>query len=153
MDTNIEKIESLLKEKSINYRLGRYSLNTKNASQAARQINFPEEQMLKSIITDSDGDFMLFLIPSPKKINIVKVNQLLKKNINITPKEKVEEITGQRIGTITPFYLKTNIPIYLDFSVLNFNEVSVASGVLGIEIILNPEALKTIVSAQILDLN
>lgn len=50
--------------------------------------------------------------------------------------EEVLEVTGYRVGTVSPFGLKTPVKVLLDESVLREQEVSLGSGVRNMAIIM-----------------
>ena len=147
----IQKIEKLLSKEGISYQLASYDPIVKSAEEASEQIGIPVERMIKSLIIKTKEKFAMFLIPSPKKIDIEKANTVLNSKLTMASPVEVLEITGYKIGTVTPFFLKTNIEIFIDFSVNCFDRVGIASGVRGTEIILNPKELKKAVGADLAD--
>ena len=56
--------------------------------------------------------------------------------------EEVLEVTGYRIGTVSPFGLKNQIRVLIDASVLKEEEVSIGSGVRSTAIILKSADLR-----------
>ena len=50
--------------------------------------------------------------------------------------EEVLEVTGYRIGTVSPFGLRNPVRMLIDASVLREEEVSIGSGVRSMAIIL-----------------
>jgi prolyl-tRNA editing enzyme YbaK/EbsC (Cys-tRNA(Pro) deacylase) len=55
--------------------------------------------------------------------------------------EEVLEITGYRVGTVSPFGLKNQVRVLIDASVLREAEVSTGSGVRNMAIILKSKDL------------
>ena len=53
--------------------------------------------------------------------------------------EEVLEVTGYRIGTVSPFGLKNQVRVLLDASVLREEEISIGSGVRNTAIIMQSE--------------
>jgi Cys-tRNA(Pro)/Cys-tRNA(Cys) deacylase len=147
MNTQLSAIDHLLRSKSIKYRLGRYGKTVKTASQAAQEIGILPENMLKSLLFKNENNFFLFLIPSNKKINIDGVNIILKTKLIMASKEEVKAKTGYEIGSVTPFNLKSEMPVYIEQSSLHLQEIGIASGVRGEEVILSPANLQEAVSA------
>jgi prolyl-tRNA editing enzyme YbaK/EbsC (Cys-tRNA(Pro) deacylase) len=56
--------------------------------------------------------------------------------------EEVLEITGYRVGTVSPFGLKNQIRVLIDASVLEEEEISTGSGVRNVAIILKSADLR-----------
>ena len=56
--------------------------------------------------------------------------------------EEVLEVTGYRVGTVSPFGLKYQVRVLIDASVFNEEEISVGSGVRNTAIILKSADLR-----------
>lgn len=134
-------IENYLTSQNIKFEIKNYSPLAKNAREAAEEMGMPEEQLLKSLLLKSKSGYILLLIPSPAKIDFNELSQRLNEIYELAPPEDVADITGYQIGTVSPFCLKTNIPIYLDKAALVMDLVGVGSGKKGKEIILNTNDL------------
>ena len=152
MENKIQKIEDLLNQKNIGYKIANYPPGVKNAAEAAELIGLPREKIIKSLVFKSKGEFMLLLLQSPKKVNVPKVNEELSLKISMASPEEIFEVTGYKIGAVTFFDLKTDLPVYIDAPVMECDKISVASGIRGIDIILDPKDLKTVAEGKILDL-
>ncbi len=50
--------------------------------------------------------------------------------------EEVLEVTGYRVGTVSPFGLKNQVRVLIDASVLKETEISIGSGVRNMAIIM-----------------
>ena len=60
--------------------------------------------------------------------------------------EEVLEVTGYRVGTVSPFGLKNPIKIWIDASVLKEEEISIGSGVRHMAILLKSADLRQALS-------
>lgn len=141
-----ENIETFLNSQNIKFEIKNYSPLAKNAREAAEEMGMPEERLLKSLLLKSKSGYILLLIPSSAKIDFNELSQRLNEKYELAPPEDVADLTGYQIGTVSPFCLKTNIPIYLDKAALAMDFVGVGSGEKGKEIILRPNDLLKIVS-------
>ena len=56
--------------------------------------------------------------------------------------DEVLDVTGYRVGTVSPFGLKTQVRVLIDESVLQEEEVSIGSGVRNMAIILKSAELR-----------
>jgi Cys-tRNA(Pro)/Cys-tRNA(Cys) deacylase len=56
--------------------------------------------------------------------------------------EEVLEVTGYRIGTVSPFGVKNQFQVLIDASVLKEAEVSIGSGVRNMAIIMQSAELR-----------
>ncbi len=56
--------------------------------------------------------------------------------------DEVLEVTGYRIGTVSPFGVKNQVRVLLDASVLREEEISIGSGVRNVAIIIKSEDVR-----------
>ena len=65
--------------------------------------------------------------------------------------EEVIELTGMMIGGVTPFALPDDLPVYVDRRVMDLESVIVGSGSRSSKILVSPEALARLPSAQVVE--
>ena len=65
--------------------------------------------------------------------------------------EEVIELTGMMIGGVTPFALPDDLPVYVDRRVMDLENVIVGSGSRSSKILVSPEALARLPSAQVVE--
>jgi prolyl-tRNA editing enzyme YbaK/EbsC (Cys-tRNA(Pro) deacylase) len=56
--------------------------------------------------------------------------------------EEVLEVTGYRVGTVSPFGLRNPVKVLIDQSVLKEEEVSLGSGVRGVAIVMKSQDIR-----------
>ncbi len=148
----MDKIEHFLNQYKISYRLATYPKKVKNSQEASAHIGLPIGQIAKSLIVKMKDNFLLFLLPSDKKLNTISIEKQLDAKIKLATPDEVFEISGYNIGTVSPLLLKNDLKVYVDSSLLKFQEIGIGSGKKGIEIVLNPNDLKNVLDATILNL-
>lgn len=85
----------------------------------------------------------MVLVAGPEQVDWKKLRQLIgRSRIRMATEEEVLEITGYRIGTVSPFGLKNQVRVLLDASVLQEEEVSLGSGVRNTAIIMKSAVLR-----------
>jgi Cys-tRNA(Pro) deacylase len=106
--------------------------------QAAADRNQRPEQIVRSILFQIRPDeFLMVLMAGPAQIDWRALRQLVKRSrIRMATEDEVLEVTGYRVGTVSPFGLKTPVKILMDTSVLREEEVSLGSGVRSVAIIM-----------------
>jgi len=62
--------------------------------------------------------------------------------VRMATEKEVLEVTGYRIGTVSPFGLKNQVRVLLDASVLREEEISIGSGVRNTAIIMKSEEVR-----------
>ncbi len=98
-----EKLELWLNKKGIDFELIDTGENTSTVARSSDVLGIEKEEIVKSIVFESDKGIILAIIKGNKKINEKK----LKKGtgagwIKLAKPEKVEKYTGYRIGGVPP---------------------------------------------------
>ena len=116
--------------------------------QAASDRNQRPEQIVRSILFQIRPDeYLMVLVAGPDQIDWKKLRQFVKRSrIRMATEEEVLEVTGYRIGTVSPFGLKNQARVLIDASVLNEEEVSVGSGVRNMAIIMKSVDLRKVLA-------
>lgn len=148
----MEKIEHFLNNNKIEFKAVKYPEKVKNADEALIHIGLPIRQIAKSLIIKTKDTFILFLLPSNKKLNTNSISKKLKTDLKLATTDEVFEISGYKVGAVSPLLMKNSIPIYMDESLIKFQEVGIGSGSKGIEIILNPNDLTRLLDITVMDL-
>ena len=127
--------------------------------QAAEERNQTPEQIVRSILFQiRPEEFLMVLVAGRDQVDWRKLRQLVKRSrVRMATEEEVLEVTGYRIGTVSPFGIKTPVKILIDESVLKEGEISIGSGARQMAIIMksadvrralgNPETVSLLESA------
>ena len=99
-------------------------------------------------------EFVLVLVAGPAQVDWRKLRQFMKRSrVRMATEEEVLEVTGYRIGTVSPFGLKNPVKVLIDESVLREEEVSIGSGVRSMAIILKTADMRqALAEAEIVSL-
>jgi Cys-tRNA(Pro) deacylase len=127
-----------LEKLNIPHRVFRHEKPVASFEQAASDRNQRPEQIVRSILFQiRDGEFVMVLMAGPDQIDWKKLRQLVKRSrIRMATEEEVLEVTGYRVGTVSPFGLKNQVRVLIDASVLKESEISIGSGVRNMAIIM-----------------
>ena len=106
--------------------------------QAALDRNQRPEQIVRSILFQiRPEEFLMVLMAGRDQIDWKKLRQLVKRSrVRMATEDEVLEMTGYRVGTVSPFGLKNPVKVLIDASVLKEQEVSIGSGVRNMAIII-----------------
>jgi Cys-tRNA(Pro)/Cys-tRNA(Cys) deacylase len=112
--------------------------------QAASDRNQRPEQIVRSILFQIRPDeFVMVLVAGRDQVDWKKLRQLVgRSRIRMATEEEVLNVTGYRIGTVSPFGLKNPVKVLIDESVLREEEISTGSGIRNMAIILKSEDLR-----------
>jgi Cys-tRNA(Pro) deacylase len=88
-------------------------------------------------------EFMMVLVAGPAQVDWKKLRQLVRRSrVRMATEDEVLEVTGYRVGTVSPFGMKHQVKVMIDTSVLKEEEVSIGSGVRNTAIIINTTDLR-----------
>ena len=136
----------------ISYKILEYTVDENDLSgiHIAEQLNFPPERMFKTLVAKGDKTGpLVFCIPVADEID-------LKAAASITQNKKIEMIhvkdllalTGYIRGGVSPIGMKKKFPTWIDDSALEFDEITVSSGMRGAQLLLNRATLLQFVQAK-----
>jgi prolyl-tRNA editing enzyme YbaK/EbsC (Cys-tRNA(Pro) deacylase) len=123
---------------------------TRTAEDAARALGCELGQIVKSLIFQSDGSPLLFLVSGDNRLDtgraaaVADVPAIEKADANLT-----KRATGFSIGGVPPFGHATALPVYMDEDLLRFEVVWAAAGRPDSVFSLDPHLLRERVGAKV----
>ena len=128
----------VLERLNIPHRVFKHATPVTSFEQAAADRNQRPEQIVRSILFQVRSDeFVLVLMAGPDQIDWKKLRQLVKRSrVRMATETEVLEVTGYKVGTVSPFGLKNQVRVMIDASVLREEEISIGSGVRNTAIIM-----------------
>jgi Cys-tRNA(Pro) deacylase len=133
-----------LEKLNIPHRVFQHKMPLHSFEQAAADRKQRPEQIVRSILFQiRPGEFLMVLMAGREQVDWRKLRQLVgRSRIRMATEEEVLEVTGYRVGTVSPFGLKNPVKVLIDESVLQEEEVSTGSGVRQMAIILKSADLR-----------
>jgi Cys-tRNA(Pro) deacylase len=133
-----------LEKLNIPHRVFRHERPVTSFEQAASDRNQRPGQIVRSILFQiRPQEFVMVLVAGPAQVDWRKLRQLVgRSRIRMATEEEVLEVTGYRIGTVSPFGLKDPVEVLIDESVLKEEEVSIGSGVRSVAIMMKSADLQ-----------
>jgi len=139
----------------IEYRVFIHEKPVSSFEEAASHRNQRPGQIVRSILFNIRPDeYLMVLVAGPDQIDWKKLRQFVKRSrVRMATEEEVLEVTGYRIGTVSPFGLKNQARVLIDASVLKEDEISIGSGVRNMAIIMKSADLRqALAGAEIVSL-
>ena len=155
MDNTKPSASMALDELGIPHRVFQHKKPVTSFDEAASARGQRPEQIVRSILFQvRQGEFVMVLMAGPEQVDWKKLRQLVKRSrVRMATEEEVLEVTGYRIGTVSPFGLKNQIRVMMDTSVLKEEEISIGSGVRSVAIIMKSSDIqKALGDAEIVEL-
>jgi Cys-tRNA(Pro) deacylase len=127
-----------LEKLNIPHQVFRHERPLTSFEQAAAERNQRPQQIVRSILFQiRPEEFVMVLVAGREQVDWRKLRQLVgRSRIRMATEEEVLEVTGFRIGTVSPFGVKNPVRVLIDESVLREEQVSTGSGARQMAIIL-----------------
>lgn len=129
-----------------------FDKSTHTADLAAQALGVAPAQIAKTLVFLADGQPVLVVTCGDKKINTKKLAKELEvKKIRFADAKTVEDATGFLPGGVSPIGLISDISLYLDQSLWDFDTVYAAAGTANSALPVSPDRLCEITGAKIID--
>ena len=124
-----------------------------SAEQSAEFQGIPLESLLKTIVVRrGKGDYVFVLVPGDREIDWPKLRAVLGvSRLSLPDRGQAEEVTGYKVGTITPFGAKSVLPVILDASAAGKDKVALGGGAHGLNVHLSVASLEKLLGPQVAD--
>jgi len=121
--------------------------------QAAEALGEAPERVLKTLMAKVDGKPVCAILPSDRTVAMKKLAAALggKAAEMMTPAE-AERLTGYRVGGVSPFGQKRQVPTVLEQTALDQPFVFVNAGQRGLQARLGPDEVRRVAGALVADI-
>ena len=136
----------------IPYRFFEHVGPVESLEQAAAERGQRPGQVVRSILFRlEESKFCMVLAGGPRQVSWpVLRRHLNQRRLTMATPEEVLEVTGYRIGAVSPFGLLQVVRVLVDRSVLAEEEVSLGSGVRGLALVmLSADLLRALPQAEV----
>ena len=125
-----------------------------NGMHAAHAIGFPPEQVFKTLVARGPRTGInVFCIPVCCELDLKKAACAASdKSMELVSVKELLGLTGYIRGGCSPVGMKKKYPTYFDEACQLFNEIAVSAGERGHQMILPPDALISLTSAELADI-
>jgi Cys-tRNA(Pro)/Cys-tRNA(Cys) deacylase len=133
----------ILEGLGIEYSLKEYDVNLDDLSapNVAKKIGLPPEQVFKTLVVRGDrtGVF-LAVIPAATELDLKAIAQLSgDRKVDTVSLKEVQPLTGYIRGGVTAFGCKKNYIVYVDETLILFEQIAVSAGARGIQLLMRPD--------------
>lgn len=125
-----------------------------NGMHAAEALHMPPEQVFKTLVARGERTGInVFCIPVCCELDLKKAAKAAgDKNMELIAVKELLPLTGYIRGGCSPVGMKKKYPTFMDETCVLWEEIAVSAGARGHQLILNPEALAQLVSAELADI-
>jgi Cys-tRNA(Pro) deacylase len=105
----------------------------------ARELRIDEHALVKAILLEADGKPFMVLMHGDMRASTKELAGIIGAK-SITPcfPDKAEQYTGYKLGGISPFGTRMEIPQYMEESILNLRKVYINGGMPGYLLGMDP---------------
>ena len=145
------------KENEISFKVHEYSHDPASESyggEAAEKLGVPQEQVFKTLVVSLDGkELAVGIIPVLSRLSLKLIAKALgAKKAAMATGSDVERTTGYVLGGVSPLGQKKQLRTIIDTSATYNPTVFISAGRRGLDMELNPEDLKTMVSGEFVNI-
>ncbi|MFB6271189.1 MAG: YbaK/EbsC family protein [Halobacterium sp.] len=143
-----EFVEQAREEYGVDVDVHEFEDGTKTAQDAADAIGCDVAQIASSIVVVADGDPVVVVTSGANRVDLGKVAVLRDaSDARMAEADEVKEATGWSIGGVPPICHATDVPVLLDETLLDHDEVWAAAGTPDAVWPVQPERLRDLSGA------
>jgi prolyl-tRNA editing enzyme YbaK/EbsC (Cys-tRNA(Pro) deacylase) len=148
---SIASVRAFFQAQQIDMPIVELDLNTSTVALAAQAHGVEPGRIAKTLAFKlADGKVFLLVARGDARIDNAKFKAAFGKG-KMLALEEVEALTGHPVGGVCPFGLATPLPVYLDRSLLAFDEVLPAAGSVNSALRISPQFMAELTQGQWVD--
>ncbi len=148
----VERVSAFLRQMGVEARIEEFREGTPTAADAARAVGCKLGQIVKSLVFDCDGRWVVALIPGDRRADAVKVARAAGADkAKIASPAQVEAATGFVAGAVAPFPLPNVDRVFVDRNLLSHKRVWIGAGSPSHMAELSSADLVRLARAQVMD--
>jgi len=125
-----------------------------SAAEVAAAVGLPAEQTFKTLVVLPDRPGarpILALAPGDAQLDLKKLAAAAgEKKVQMAPQREAERLTGLEKGGISPLaLLDRRWPVFIDETVILFDEIEISAGKVGVGVLVPAEPLIALLQARI----
>ncbi len=148
---SIASVRAFFQARQIDMPIVELDLNTSTVALAAQAHGVEPGRIAKTLAFKlADGKVILLVARGDARIDNAKFKAAFGKG-KMLALEEAEALTGHPVGGVCPFGLATPLPVYLDRSLLAFDEVLPAAGSVNSALRISPQFMAELTQGQWVD--
>lgn len=143
-----------LEKATIGYRLYNYPYMEKGgAPHAAASLDVDLHCVIKTLVMETDGNKpLLVLMHGDREVSTKALARFLKvKRVAPCSPEDANRLTGYQVGGISPFGIRSPMPVYMEAGIVGLERIFLNAGKRGWLAELDPKAVMVALSAVLVE--
>ena len=125
----VQRVQRILKQFDTNLEVIALNNSARTALEAASSLGCDVGAIVKSLLFQTEQNYILCLVAGDKKASLNKIKKILnKKDGSMASANDVKNVTGFTIGGVSPIGHLNKIDILVDHSLKRFNQLFAAAG-------------------------
>ena len=150
---NVTRVVQAAKERGLEITTRRFPEGTKTAQDAANAIGVSLGQIVKSLVFAVDGEIVMAFVSGANQLDEKKLAQAAGGlRCSRVDADAVREATGFPIGGVPPFGHTTQLRVFVDPDLLQYDEVWAAAGTWNDNFGANPNDIVRVAGGVVTDL-
>ncbi|MEL0069687.1 MAG: Cys-tRNA(Pro) deacylase [Betaproteobacteria bacterium] len=144
----------LLKSKGIAYSSHFYKYEERGGTAvSARELNVPEHSVIKTLVMEDDKRApLIVLMHGDRQVSTKSLaRQIGARTISSCAPEVANKHSGYIVGGTSPFGTKKTMPVYLEGTILDLNEIYINGGSRGFLVSIAPKVLLSLLDPVIVE--
>lgn len=125
---SFEQVKQYFSEHGLDKRVKVFQQSSATVQLAALALGCSEGCIAKTISVLLNEKPILIVAAGDTKLDNHKYKSCFRQKLKMIPPDKVKDYTGYEPGSVCPFALQNDIPVYLDVSLKRFKQVYPAAG-------------------------
>ena len=148
----VERVSTFLRQMGVEARIEEFEAGTPTAVDAARAVGCKLGQIVKSLVFDCGGKWVVALVPGDRRADSAKIARAAGAvKAKIASPEQVERATGFVAGAVAPFPLPGVDRVLVDRNLLSHELVWIGAGSPSHMAVIAPGDLVRLARAQTMD--
>jgi prolyl-tRNA editing enzyme YbaK/EbsC (Cys-tRNA(Pro) deacylase) len=146
---NVKRVKKICQKKELDVEFVVHA-KSETVQESVENTDVKPGQIVKTLLFKTGEGFVAVLCPGSTSVSEEKLEDITNSGVEMASPSEVKEVTGYTVGGVSPFDL--DIKVLMEESLLNESFVKPAAGSRVVGIKINPEELKEVVSAEVVDI-
>jgi Cys-tRNA(Pro) deacylase len=139
-----------LRENGVNFRTHFYSYERSGAVLAAEKLGVDPHSVIKTLVMEDDsGNHLIVLMHGDRDVSLKQLaRELGVKSVTTASVKNTQRYTGYKVGGISPFGTRRELPIYVEETLLRLPTVYINAGRRGFIVEISPREIVRLLGAM-----
>jgi Cys-tRNA(Pro) deacylase len=148
---SVEDVRRFFREKGVERPILEFEKSSATVELAAKALGVEPALIAKTLAFRAGERPLIVVARGDARIDNRKFKDTFRAKPKMIPADEVEELTGHAVGGVCPFGLRTEVDVYLDLSLRDFETVFPAAGAGNNAVEMTPEELLEVTGASWVD--